>query len=183
MIEITQWFAGKFIPKIYQQCMNQVKSMVPLSWKYNLIIGEGNHQRAKYKSNIIRKELLLENSMRWWIDSDVLILKSLDELLIKENMPYCYDGNCYATSIFGNGCTETLNEVFSKQKGNDCLCEVIKEHINTFEKIPKEYMLHLHLSRLIETGKMENDFCKLKRDINGELVFEKINGFDVEKLI
>jgi hypothetical protein len=181
MIKVFQYFEPP-IPGVYRKCMNYLRHQVPKDWIYEFYTQKltyKNNGDIRTRSNYFRLEKIRGNPWGWWFDSDILPMARLDLIpLPGENI--CVSGEVMESIIFGNGAIEEINDVFSGQTGFNSIGElpaILSKKI--YPRFQTNYFLHLHLGCMIESGRRDNQFCKITDDCEN---FVSINGFDAEIL-
>lgn len=184
-LEIIQAYSSP-VPIIYQQCMNQIKSIVPDDIEYafideNLFNGE---QQFSFQKGIL--ELLIKKPDRLYMDSDMIMPKWFD-FEFEKGKPYIYDGRCGMSAIYANNCPDIINDLLLKNFNPErCTHWIIRENISEFYIIPEEYIIHLHLGSLLRFAesnpnkkKVNNFDCQIGKSKSGEYEFLRINKFDI----
>lgn len=172
-MEIIQHFPAP-IPKIYEQCMNQVKSMLPVGVTYRVISEDENRVKNRMDSLFRRLEILNENPEAFVIDPDFLILKPFD-FEFKKGKLYVFEGKCSAAAVYVNNCPEAIEDLIKKFKGRCFHNELNK--MDTY-KISEDYMMHLHLGALRQRNGGKNTECEIVKNDKNEYEFSWIRGFD-----
>jgi len=184
-MEIIQYFFPP-IPGIYQFCLDNVKAVAEkMGIKYTLIqdrievpaeyITANLNQSIRDSTDWIRLKWLTVDPERFWIDADMLIVKPFD-FEFKKGKPYIINDMCPAAALYGNSCKEQMDKLFSLERVRNLHRNVEKRLSNDYYMIPNGYILHLHLGCMLGANRLQNQFCKLKKE-NGELVFETIKGY------
>ena len=179
-MEIIQYFLPP-IPKTYQFCLDNVKAMSEkMGIKYTLIQDKINappeYRIVRDATDWLRLKLISEDPERFWLDSDMLLIKLFD-FEFKKGKPYIVNDICPAAALYGNSCKEQIKSLFSMEHVG-----TIHKHVGArpddYFKIPNGYILHLHLGCMLDLKRTQNQMCKLKT-VNGEQIFESIKGFSL----
>jgi hypothetical protein len=184
MIEVIQWFNGP-IPKIYRQCMDKIKEAAfQAGFKYELFDKKiyAHNQDVRKVSDEYRHFLMIENPQRWWIDSDMLPIGDLSEIKFEPGKPYCHDSKSPESAIYANGCIEQIERWYEAIEKGISIQKMLEINRSTYNTIPPGYLLHLHLGCMVKFKMMKNDHCTLTKSENGELNFESIELYNIEKL-
>jgi hypothetical protein len=182
-MNIVTWFDREWneIPKIYRDCIQQVKDSLPKGWTHTLLpVGfYDTNSFVRSISDKVRCEALIDDPQAIWVDADTRVRKWFtppdDKHVYVSTSP---DGKFNGDVIYANKNVTTLKKILACYKPDDKPGWLQRVMNNEFKSelrpIPRECFCHLglcHAQHLGEGMSWGTQECSVRR-VKGELVLE-----------